>query len=305
MTHMAVDIFPVLNCDIHNEVVGNRQYIGRGISDDDNELENDLEEDDEYDIVTDDDGDTDEEVSHTPRNPYILDEIDEDENEDDDDNDDDTAGGGRTKEERLRSYVKALSRGTRNATLIILKNTMSQHNAASRSSSAALYKKLCFFAQVARWHLKQDNKNNPDEKAIHEKALRYYHTYKYHFNMQSDDMFEGVHVTVVHLLEHIYKTRINVYESHSLKKRPRHGRVNPKRETVANKYQPVIQPVYLSSSNGGHVYKRETLNLLLHDNHYYTIPDMNKLTTAHYRCISCGQMFKGRRMSVIKKHIQE
>ena len=56
---------------------------------------------------------------------------------------------------------------------------MSQHNAGSRSSSAALYKKLCFFAQVACWHLKQDNNNKkPDEKALREKALQYYHTYK-------------------------------------------------------------------------------------------------------------------------------
>ena len=118
-------------------------------------------------------------------------------------------------------------------------------------------------------------------------------------------MFEGVHVTVVHLLEHIYKTQINVYKIYSLKKRPMHDRVNPKRETFANRYQPVTQPVYLSTSNGRHVYKRETLNLLLHDNHYYTISDMNKLTTLHYRCISCGQIFKGHRMTVIKKHIQE
>ena len=197
---------------------------------------------------------------HTPQNPYILDEVDEDENDEEDDdefdnNDDNTAGGGHTKEERIRPYVKALSRGTRNATLISLNDTMSHHHAGSRSSSALLYKKLCLFAQVARWHLKENSSNKPDENTIREKALQFYNTYKYHFNIQSDDMFEGVHVTVVHLLEHIYKTRMNVYEIDSLKKRPRHDRVNPKRETFANKYQPVIQPLYLSSSNGGHVYK--------------------------------------------------
>ena len=32
---------------------------------------------------------------------------------------------------------------------------------------------------------------------------------------------------------------------------------------------------------------------------------MNKLTTVHHRCISCGQQFKGRQVSVIKRHIQE
>ena len=72
MTHMAVGIFPVLNCDIHNEVIGNRQYIGRGLHDDEDELE---EEDDDYDVVTDDDGDTDEEEVSLARNPYILDEV--------------------------------------------------------------------------------------------------------------------------------------------------------------------------------------------------------------------------------------
>ena len=50
---------------------------------------------------------------------------------------------------------------------------------------------------------------------------------------------------------------------------------------------------------------KKTLNLLLLDNHYYTIKDMNKLTALHYRCISSGKIFKGQQMSAIKKHIQE
>ena len=105
MTHMAVDIFPILNCNIHNEVIGNRQYIGRGLTDDEDELE----EDDNYDIVTDDDGDSDKEVS-VPQNPYILDEVEEDDDMEEGEEDDDNVGGRRrTKEERLRSYVKALS----------------------------------------------------------------------------------------------------------------------------------------------------------------------------------------------------
>ena len=105
MTHMAVDIFPVLNCDIHNEVIGNRQYIGRGVSDDENELEDDLVEEDEYDT-------DDEEQTILHHNPYILDEVDEeDDNEEDDELEDD---GGRTKEEKVRSYVQSLCRIHRN-----------------------------------------------------------------------------------------------------------------------------------------------------------------------------------------------
>ena len=161
-----------------------------------------------------------------------------------------------------------------------------------------------FFAQVARWRLVSESAagEEVDAKTIWKAALDYYSTYKYHFNIQSDDMFEGVHVSIVNFMEYIFKMRINVYEIHSLKKRPRQDRINPSRESFADKYQPVLQPLYLSS--GGHVYKLKTLNLLLHDNHYYTIKDMNKLMALQYRCISCGQIFKGRRMSVIKRHIQ-
>ena len=173
-----------------------------------------------------------------------------------------------------------------------------------RAGAIAVYKKLCFFAQVARWRLLFESAGGEEVDAtkIRKTALEYYSTYKYHFNIQSDDMFEGVHVSIVNFMEYIFKMRINVYEIHSLKKRPRQDRINPSRESFADKYQPVLQPLYLSS--GGHVYKLKTLNLLLHDNHYYTIKDMNKLMALHYRCISCGQIFKGRRMSTIKMHIQ-
>ena len=69
-----------------------------------------------------------------------------------------------------------------------------------------------------------------DAKTIRKMALDYYSTYKYHFNIQSDDMFEGVHVSIVNFMEYIFKMRINVYEIHSLKKRPNQDRINPSRE---------------------------------------------------------------------------
>ena len=56
MTNMVVQLFPVLDCDIHDNVFGNRQYIGCGAKDD---------EDDEEEIVEYDDNDDDEE--HPPR----------------------------------------------------------------------------------------------------------------------------------------------------------------------------------------------------------------------------------------------
>ena len=66
-----------------------------------------------------------------------------------------------------------------------------------RAGAVALYKKLCFFAQVARWRLVSESAagDELDAKRIRKTALDYYSTYKYHFNIQSDDMFEGVHVS--------------------------------------------------------------------------------------------------------------
>ena len=305
MTNMVVQVFPVLECDIHDNVFRNRQYIGRGADDEsDEEDEQDEEESVEYD--DDDDDDDDEEAPATTRNPYILDEVSEDNSGDEEgeEEDDGTGVGPRTKDERLNRYVKVQSCRRKNCALISLKNIMVQKH-GGRVGAVALYKKLCFFAQVARWRLVSESASGEaiDEKTLQKTALEYYSTYKYHFNIQSDDMFEGVHVSIVNFMEYIFKMRINVYEIYSLKTRPKQDRLNPSRESFADKYQPVLQPLYLSSGSG-HVYKLKTLNLLLHDNHYYIITDMNKLMALHYRCISCGQIFKGRRMSVIKKHIQ-
>ena len=295
MTIMMVQVFPVLDCDIHDNVFGNCQYIGRGGTDDsDGEYDDDDEENVEYN-----DDDDDDEEQQPPINPYILDEVSEDDESEEEDEEEGT--GGRTKDEGIKKYVQLQCHG-RNGALVSLKHTMLQKN-WGRAGAIALYKKLCFFAQVARWRLVSESAGGDvDAKTIWKMALEYYSTYKYHFNIQSDDMFEGVHVSIVNFMEYIFKMRINVYEIHSPKRRPHQDRINPSRESFADKYEPVLQPLYLSS--GGHVYKLKTLNLLLHDNHYYTIKDMNKLMALHYRCISCGQIFKGRRMSVIKKHIQ-
>ena len=121
MTNMVVQVFPILDCDIHDNVVGNCQYLGRGGADD-----SDGEEEDEESVEYDDD-----EECSTSRNPYILDEVSEDENgidddEGDDDDDDDSStgggeGGGRTKDERLNKYVKAQSCNRKNCPLISLK----------------------------------------------------------------------------------------------------------------------------------------------------------------------------------------
>ena len=69
--NMVVQVFPVLNCNIHDNIFGHCQYIGRG--DDDSDDENDEEE--IVDECSDDDKD---EPTHINNNPYILDEVSED-----------------------------------------------------------------------------------------------------------------------------------------------------------------------------------------------------------------------------------
>ena len=70
MTRMAVDIFPELNCDIHNEVICNHQYIGCGPGDGEDE-----EEEEDYIITDDDDEEEDDAVVAVAQNSYISDEV--------------------------------------------------------------------------------------------------------------------------------------------------------------------------------------------------------------------------------------
>ena len=157
---------------------------------------------------------------------------------------------------------------------------------------------MCFFAQVARWRLLCDSGVASDDD-ICDKTDEYYELYKRTYNIPSDKLFEGVHVSILHFLEYIFKLRINVYEIHCLKQAPKQQQTNV---SIVDKYYPVIQPLFISTSSP-HVYTAKTLHLLLHDNHYYTISDVHKLMNLHYRCISCGTQFVGHKLSSIKRHI--
>ena len=106
-----------LNCDIHNEVFGNnQQYIGRGASDRDD----------------DDDDDVDDDMS-TACNPYILHKVEEDDNDKEAHKEDkcNGGGGGCTNDKKIHTYVQALCRGTKNPTLVSLKDTMSNPHGGS------------------------------------------------------------------------------------------------------------------------------------------------------------------------------
>ena len=274
MTHMTAEIFPAVDCNIHNSVVGSQQYVGRGFGDSSSS-------DEEDDIVRD-------------CNLFILDEAEVDT----DDEDSDTTITGKDAEHLIRKYVQFQCRSRKLPVLVSLKTVLAQHH-PSRCGAQTKYKKLCFFAQVARWRLLCDTGVASDDD-IHDKTDEYYELYKRTYNIASDELFEGVHISILHFLEYIFKLRINVYEIHSLKQAT--TQQQQQNNAFVDKYYPVIQPLFISTSSP-HVYTAKTLHLLLHDNHYYTISDVHKLMNLHYRCILCGTQFTGHKLSSFKRHI--
>ena len=307
MTHMTAEIFPTIDCNIHNNVVSSQQqqqYIGRGARGDESSSDDD------------DDDDDDEVTVRRASNPFILDEADvsrdDDEEEQSDGGGDSTAASSQQQQKLIRQYVQSQCRSRKSPVLISLKNLlMSRHHSRPfGSSSQAYYRKLCFFAQVARWRLLWSDDDavasSVSDDDIRETTEQYYELYKTTYNITSDEMFEGVHVSILHFLEYSFKLRINVYEIHSLKRAPPPSTTLTQRQrqwqSFGDRYVPVIQPLFISTSSS-HVYSTKTLHLLLYDNHYYTISDIHRLMNVHYRCISCGTQFTGHKLSSIKRHI--
>ena len=145
MTHMTAEMFPAIDCNIHNNVVSSQQqhqYVGRGGSTD---LSDDDESLDEYDD------------DHYQSNPFILDEADV--SCDDDEmlledhqcsDDDDRVGGGHDQHLLIRQYVQSKCRSRKSPVLVSLKKLlMSRHySRPSGSSSQAYYRKLCFLHRL-------------------------------------------------------------------------------------------------------------------------------------------------------------
>ena len=208
MTHMTAKIFPAVDCNIHISVVGSsQQYVGRGCDD----SSDDDEHDDDDDSVV------------RECNPFILNEAEVsgggggDTDEYDSDESSATIAG-KDAEHLIRQYVQAQCRSRKVPVLISLEKVLAQHH-TYRCGSQIKYKKLCFFAQVARWRLLCDT-GVASEDDIRDRTEEYYELYKRTYNIASDEMFEGVHVSILHFLEYIFKLRINVYEIHSLKQAP-------------------------------------------------------------------------------------
>ena len=145
MTHMTAEMFPSIDCNIHNNVMAQQQqYVGRGVDDDDESAASpSSEDDDDYD-------------DH-PGNPFILDEADVDHDDEetvqqsDDDNSAVLVDRQRDQEVLIRQYVQSQCRSRKSPVLVSLKTLlMSRHHSRScGSSSQEYYKKLFFCASCS------------------------------------------------------------------------------------------------------------------------------------------------------------
>ena len=277
MTHMVVEIFPMDYCPIQERVLlrGGHDLIGRGLDDG---------------SVSEKDGYSSEERRYNPASEYInFEAIDDDDDEGAESVDENDGVEGDSSEHSIECYIQSLQQG-RYQTLIGLRK---------RITRQATYESLCFFAQVAWWHLKATEPGF-DNVRLKTVTTNYYDVYRKHYNIGDDEMFRGVHVATMPYMEYLFKTRINVYEITRLERTWN----TTSRGTTADRLVPVLRPLYLTA--GCHVYTNmyHTLNLLLFKGHYYTIRDMKFLTTPRgYSCPSCGHDFASRKVSNIRRHM--
>eukprot|EP00794_Sanderia_malayensis_P021216 gene21216-biopygen16244 len=108
--------------------------------------------------------------------------------------------------ERIDAYVKRCS--TKRSTILYggrVKNIRRNED---------VLQKLCFFIQMAFWHLRAEKKKKPNERngaEIERRARDYFRLYCREFGIDNDEEFTGVNVKIVDNLEYLFKTRVNVF----------------------------------------------------------------------------------------------
>ena len=133
----------------------------------------------------------------------------------------------------------------------------------------------------------------------------YYEKYKKEYNVTNDDFFNGVLLKLIPLLENTLKTRINVYEIHSLEYNKSQQKVDQNGKITITKCTPILNLLH-SCDRSIDVYKPQckTLHLLLYKDHYYTIRDMSRLMVSNYICYGCGKKFVKTRTTNLYRHIR-
>ena len=183
-------------------------------------------------------------------NPFIYNEADDDVNEEEDDNmtDNDDIDNNveniedenscKTSKQEMRKlidkYVKTLiqtSAGNkRNSVLVSLKE-LDRHVIGN----------LCFFMQLAYWHLVCKNGTaNVENDQVNELGNKCYKQYKEEYTVTNDEMLNGVSIQLIPFLENTFKTGINVYEISSFVKDDKKSRNEDKQYTKMSQYGPLL-----------------------------------------------------------------
>eukprot|EP00794_Sanderia_malayensis_P013357 gene13357-biopygen10668 len=108
--------------------------------------------------------------------------------------------------ERIDAYVKRCS--TKRSTILYGRRVKNFRR------NEDVLPKLCFFIQMAFWHLRAEKKKKPNERngaEIEKRAQDYFRLYCGEFEIDNDEEFTGVNVKIVDNLEYLFKTRVNMF----------------------------------------------------------------------------------------------
>eukprot|EP00794_Sanderia_malayensis_P008696 gene8696-biopygen6986 len=295
ITNIVAEVFPtidaaesyssLLKSAVHD---GNEELEGRGYDDDD--------DDDDDEDYADIDGDL-----FLDQEATVVDDDDDDDNDQDDEADEDDNDGDRVmvnaerrkkrgkerdeNEDRIDAYVKR--HATKRST-VLYSGKMVMEKAKKNDT----LQKMCFFIQMAFWHLRSTREHKQKEK-IKKRAIDYFRLYCRYFEIDNDEEFTGVNVKIMDNLEYLFKTRINVFVCTALEKQS---------DNDADDYLPVMTCLHLSNMSNSYDNKYGTLNLLLHKNHYYTILDRNRFLHHRLKCYGCETTFS--RLQNLARHMK-
>ena len=331
-TTMTASIFPIVDSVMYNDALfGNP--MGRGFDDDDDDDDDDEMFTDEEEEEEDEEDEEEDEGGASNSNPFICREAEVDDDDDDTTTNSGSVMGGdidedslmdgfliipptnsspsemkKHREKLIDKYVKRMCRqggyrGRKHSVLINLKRE-------SRST------KLCFFMQLAYWHMLCDgtfgagNLEEGMSKKIKDLGRKYFNKYKQDYNISDESMFNGVSVKLVPFLESTFNTRINVYEIVDLEYKKEDQKIGRKTsnepDVLLKKCTPVLNMLHsCDTSTDLYKVKCKTLNLLLYKDHYYCISDMSRLMVSNYICYGCGKKFvKATRTYNLKRHVK-
>ena len=160
----------------------------------------------------------------------------------------------------IKGYLKALSKqsnaknrgqGTEQTNHSVLVSLGYLNSITSTPNSKERLSNLCFFYQLASWHLQCKNPNTlygrSKGQEIKDLGENYYKTYKHFYRISNDTNFRGVSLRLLPYLEYLFRTRINVFVVESLdetKDDDNPGSARKRKKSLKERYTPVLKCVY-------------------------------------------------------------